>query len=68
MTDRTRDIITLDTLLDEVEQVRQMAMSEKDYRTALSCTMSKSKMLGGGLRLERREKDRHDPLTKLLGR
>ena len=68
MTDRTRDIITLDTILDEIEQVRQMALTDDDYKTALSCTMNKAKMLGGGLRLEHREKDRNDPLTKLLGR
>ncbi len=64
MSDRTRDIITLDSLLDEVEQIRQMALTDKDYKTALSCTMNKSKMLGGGLRLERREKDRNDPLAR----
>ncbi|MBB3107638.1 hypothetical protein FHS24_002169 [Psychrobacter luti] len=66
MSDRTRDIITLDSLLDEIEQVRQMALTDDDYKTALSCTMSKSKLLGGGIRLEYREKDRNDPLTKML--
>lgn len=66
MTDRTRDIITLDSLLDEIEQVRQMALTDDDYKTALSCTMSKSKLLGGGIQLEYREKDRNDPLTKML--
>lgn len=68
MSDRTRDIITLDILLDEIEQVRQMALTDDDYKTMLNCTMSKSKLLGGGIRLEYREKDRNDPLTKLLGR
>lgn len=67
MSDRTRDRITLDSLLDEIEQVRQMALTDDDYKTALSCTMSKSKLLGGGIRLEYREKDRNDPLTKMLG-
>ena len=62
MTDRTRDIITLDSLLDEVEQIRQMALTEKDYKTALSCTMSKSKLLGGGFALERRQDKRDDPI------
>ena len=66
MTDRTRDIITLDSLLDEIEQVRQMALTDDDYKTALSCTMSKSKLLGGGIQLEYREKDRNDPLIKML--
>ena len=66
MSDRTRDIITLDSLLDEIEQVRQMALTDDDYKTALSCTMSKSKLLGGGIQLEYREKDRNDPLTKML--
>ena len=66
MSDRTRDVITLDSILDEVEQARQMALNEKDYKTALSCTMSKSKLLGGGLGLERRQKDRNDPIAKML--
>ena len=66
MSDRTRDKITLDSILDEIEQVRQMALNDDDYKTALSCTMSKSKLLGGGLGLERRQKDRNDPMMKLL--
>lgn len=66
MSDRLRDQITLDTILDEIEQVRKMALSDDDYKTALSCTMNKSKLLGGGLGLERRQKDRNDPLMKML--
>ena len=62
MTDRTRDIITLDSLLDEIEDARQAALNENDYKTMLSCTMSKSKLLGGGLALERRQDKRDDPL------
>ena len=38
MSDRTRDTITLDSVLDEIEQVRQMALNDDDYKTALSCT------------------------------
>ena len=66
MSDRTRDKITMDSILDEIEQVRQMALNNDDYKTALSCTMSKSKLLGGGLGLERRQKDRNDPIIKML--
>ena len=66
MTDRTRDQITLDSILDEIEHIRQMALNDDDYKTALSCTMSKSKLLGGGLGLERRQKDRNDPMMKIL--
>ena len=66
MDNRTRDKITMDSILDEIEQVRQMALNDDDYKTALSCTMSKSKLLGGGLGLERRQKERDDPVMKLL--
>ncbi len=66
MDNRTRDKITMDSILDEIEQVRQMALNDDDYKTALSCTMSKSKLLGGGLGLERRQKERDDPIMKLL--
>lgn len=62
MTDRIRDQITLDTVLDEIEQVRQMALTDSDYKTALSCTMNKKKLLGGGYGLERRQEKRDDPL------
>lgn len=68
MNDRLRDQVTLDSLLAEIEQVRQMALTDDDYKTALSCTMNKSKLLGGGIRLEYREKDRNDPLTKILNK
>ena len=66
MSDRTRDTITMDSILDEIEQVRQMALNDDDYKTALSCTMSKSKLLGGGLGVERTQKERDDPIMKLL--
>ena len=62
MNDRTRDTVTLDSLLDEIEQIRQMALTDDDYKTALSCTMSKSKLLGGGYAIERRQDKRDDPL------
>ena len=62
MSDRTRDTITMDSILDEIEQVRQMALNDDDYKTALSCTMSKSKLLGGGFALERRQEKRDDPM------
>lgn len=64
MTERLRDTITLDSLLDEVDQVRQMALDKNDYKTALNCTLSKSKLLGGGRALEHREKHINDPLMK----
>lgn len=68
MTDRTRDIITLDSLLDEIEDARQAALNENDYKTMLNCTMSKSKLLGGGLALERRQERKDDPLgLNMLG-
>ena len=62
MNDRTRDTVTLDSLLDEIEQIRQMALTDDDYKTALSCTMSKSKLLGGGYAIERRQDKRDDPM------
>ena len=62
MDNRTRDTITMDSILDEIEQVRQMALNDDDYKTALSCTMSKSKLLGGGFALERRQDKRDDPI------
>ena len=66
MSDRTRDVITLDSLLDEIEDARQAALNENDYKTMLSCTMSKSKLLGGGLALERRQERKDDPLGKMM--
>ena len=63
-----KDTITLDSLLDEIEQVRELALSVDDYKTALNCTMSKAKLLGGGGALERRQQRRDNPssLDKLL--
>ena len=57
----TKDTITLDTLLDEIEQIRELALSENDYKTALSCTLSKAKLLGGGGMIERRQQQRENP-------
>ena len=57
----TKDTITLDTLLDEIEQVRELALNENDYKTALSCTLSKAKLLGGGGMIERRQQQRENP-------
>ena len=64
----TKDTITLDTLLDEIEQIRELALNENDYKTALSCTLSKAKLLGGGGALEARQQKRENPspLDKLL--
>ena len=57
----TKDTITLDTLLDEIEQIRELALKENDYKTALSCTLSKAKLLGGGGMIERRQQQRENP-------
>jgi hypothetical protein len=57
----TKDTITLDTLLDEIEQIRELALNENDYKTALSCTLSKAKLLGGGGMIERRQQQRENP-------
>lgn len=42
----SKDIITLDNLLEEIQEIREMALGEGDYKTALTCTMSKAKLLG----------------------
>ena len=57
----TKDTITLDTLLDEIEQIRELALNDNDYKTALSCTLSKAKLLGGGGMIERRQQQRENP-------
>lgn len=57
----TKDTITLDTLLDEIEQIRELALNENDYKTALSCTLSKAKLLGGGGMIEHRQQQRENP-------
>lgn len=46
MTMQTKDNITLDMLLDEINDIRERALSNDDYKTALSCTLSKAKLLG----------------------
>lgn len=65
---QTKDTITLDMLLDEINEVREQALSNDDYKTALSCTLAKAKLLGGGGALERRQHRRENPnpLDKLL--
>lgn len=62
----TKDTITLDNLLDEINEVRQQALDNDDYKTALSCTLSKAKLLGGGRAIEYREKERNSPLKGLM--
>lgn len=66
MSKRLRDEITLDSVLDEIEQIRQMALAENDYKTALNCTMSKCKLMGGGRSLEQRERHNSDPVKVQL--
>lgn len=58
---QTKDSVTLDSILDEIEQVRELALSVDDYKTALNCTMSKAKLLGGGGALEVRQQRRENP-------
>lgn len=62
----TKDTITLDSLLDEINEIRQQALDNDDYKTALSCTLSKAKLLGGGRAIEYREKERNSPLYGLV--
>lgn len=57
----TKDSITLDSLLDEIQEVREMALNEGDYKTALNCTLSKAKILGGGGAIEQRQERRENP-------
>ena len=59
---QTKDNITLDMLLEEINDVRNKALDNDDYKTALSCTLSKAKLLGGGRAIEYRESKRDDPL------
>ena len=59
---QTKDNITLDMLLEEINEVRNKALDNDDYKTALSCTLSKAKLLGGGRAIEYRESKRDDPL------
>ena len=58
---QTRDTITLDIILDEINDIQQRALSNDDYKTALSCILSKAKLLGGGGALERRQHRRNNP-------
>ena len=43
-----------------------MVLSENDYKIALSCTISKTKLLSSGLALERRQDRKDDPLGKMM--
>lgn len=61
MTMQTKDTITLDIILDEINDIQQRALSNDDYKTALSCILSKAKLLGGGGALERRQQRRNNP-------
>lgn len=58
---QTKDTITLNNLLDEINEIREMALSNEDYKTALSCTLSSVKLLVGGGALEQRQKRRENP-------
>ena len=53
-------------ILDEINEIRQQALDNDDYKTALSCTLSKAKLLGGGRAIEYREKERNSPLKGLM--
>lgn len=68
MTIQTKDTITLDMIINEINDIQQRALSNDDYKTALSCILSKAKLLGGGGALERRQEKRENPssLDKLL--
>ena len=52
--------------IDEINEIRQQALDSDDYKTALSCTLSKAKLLGGGRAIEYREKERNSPLYGLV--
>ena len=60
-----KDSITLDSLLDEINEVREKALDIDDYKTALTCTLAKTKLLGGGRAIEFREKERNSPFRGL---
>ena len=68
MTIQTKDTITLDMIINEINDIQQHALSNDDYKTALSCILSKAKLLGGGGALERRQqrRDNPSPLDKFL--
>ena len=40
----TKDTITLDTLLDEIEQIRELALNENDFQKAWLSTFSESEI------------------------
>lgn len=57
----SKDTITLDMLLEEIQEIREMALNEGDYKTALTCTMNKAKLLGGGSVIEQRQQRIENP-------
>lgn len=59
---QTKDNITLDALLNEINDIKEKALENDDYKTALTCTLAKAKLLGGGRAIEFREKERNNPL------
>lgn len=61
MTMQTKDTITLDMIIGEINDIQQRALNNDDYKTALSCILSKAKLLGGGGALERRQQRRDNP-------
>ena len=66
MSARFKDFITLDSILDEVEKVRNLALSNHDYQTALNCTLSKAKLMGVGNEIDQKEKRHRDALSNML--
>ncbi|MCC3308583.1 hypothetical protein [Psychrobacter sanguinis] len=66
MRTRFRDFITIDSILDEVERVRNLALDEHDYQTALNCTLSKAKLMGVGSEIQQQEKRHRDSLSHML--
>lgn len=66
MSTRFKDFITLDSILDEVEKVRNLALHNHDYQTALNCTLSKAKLMGVGSESEQEEKRYRDSLSNML--
>ena len=56
-----KDSITLESLLEEINEVREKALDSDDYKAALTCTLAKAKLWGGGGMIERRQQQRENP-------
>ena len=56
-----KDSNTLESLLDEINEKKKKALDSDDYKTALTCTLAKAKLLGGGGMIERRQQQRENP-------